>query len=105
MLAGVRPPWLERLPMEVGSVPVVVEPQTEAGTGQSKRPDLGVLSMAPDRCGQPLASQMVGDLAVGPGERVVTVADHLERLVPPIGRAGALLTIERMPSNTSRKPL
>ena len=61
VLAGVLPPGLERLAVEVGAVSIVVEPQTEAGAGQSKRPDLGVLSMAPDRCGEPLLAEVLGD--------------------------------------------
>ena len=59
--ARVLPPGRERLLVEVGAVTVIVEPQTEAGAGQSKRPDLGVLSMAPDRCGEPLLAEVLGD--------------------------------------------
>ena len=62
VISGVGPPRLEGLAMQVGTVPVVVEPQTEARSGQSKRPDLGVLSMTPDRSGQPLLTQVIGDL-------------------------------------------
>ena len=40
--------------------------------------------MAPDRRRKPLLAQMVGDLGVGPRERIVAVSDHLERLIPTI---------------------
>jgi hypothetical protein len=62
VLAGIAPPRGERPLVVVGAVSVVVKPQTEAGSGQSKRPDLGVLSMTPDRCGQPLLAEVFGDL-------------------------------------------
>jgi len=48
MLTGILPPWRCGLGMEVSSVPVVVKSQTETCSSQSKWPDLGVLSMAPD---------------------------------------------------------
>ncbi len=61
---GVGPPWAERLGVEIGAVSIVVEPQTEARSSQSKWPDLGVLSMAADRGRKPLSAEMLGDLGV-----------------------------------------
>jgi len=43
---GVVPPPVERLVVP-RSQELVVKPQTEAGTAQSKGPDLGVLAMNP----------------------------------------------------------
>lgn len=82
---GILPPWLEGLGVEIGAVSVVVQPQTEARSGQSIRPDLGVLSMAADGGGQPLLTQMLRDLGVGPGEGIFTVTNELEGLVPAVG--------------------
>lgn len=62
VLSGVLPPRLKRLLVEVGAVSVVVKPQTEASSSQSKWPDFGVLSMAADRCCQPLIFEVCGDL-------------------------------------------
>ena len=84
VLTGVVPPRFEGLLVEIRCVPVVVEPQTEAGSSQSKWPDLGVLSMASNRCRQPLPSQMVRDFRVCPGEGVVPVTDHVKGAVPPV---------------------
>ena len=68
VLAGVLPPRFERLAVVVGAVAVVVEPQTEARSGQSKRPDLGVLSMTAVGRREPLSAQVLGDRGVRPRE-------------------------------------
>ena len=47
--------------------------------------------MTTDRGGQPLTAQVVGDLRVRPGEGVLAVADHLERLVPAVVRIGRVV--------------
>ena len=84
MLAGILPPRPKGLLVVVSAVSVVVKPQTEASSSQSKWPDFGVLSMAADRRRKPLLAQMIGDLGVGPLKRIVAVSDHLERLIPAI---------------------
>jgi hypothetical protein len=84
MLSGIGPPWLECLLVKISSVSLVVQPQTEAGSSQSIWPDLGVLSVTTDRSGEPLATQVIGDLAMCPGEGVLTVTDHLEGAIPAI---------------------
>ena len=82
VLSGVLPPGPKGRLVVVSAVAVVMKPQTEAGSGQSERPDLGVLSVAADRGSQPLLSQVSSDLRVSPRERVLAVTDHVERLVP-----------------------
>ena len=77
VLAGVPPPGFEGLGVVGSAVSVVMEPQTEARSGQSKWPDLRVLSMAANRCGQPLLGEVLGNAGVRPRERVVAVADHV----------------------------
>jgi len=84
--ASVAPPGLEGPGVEVGAVSAVVEPQTETRSGQSERPDLGVLSMTADGGRQPLPAQVLGDGRVGPGEGVVAVPDHV---APTTSRCGA----------------
>ena len=84
MLSGILPPRPKGLLVVVSAVSVVVKPQTEASSSQSKWPDFGVLSMATDRRRKPLLAQMVGDLRVGPRERIVAISDHLERFIPTI---------------------
>lgn len=80
----ILPPRRERLLMVVGPVFVVEEPQTEARAGQSEWPDLGVLSVAANGRRLPLPIQKGGDRGMGPGKGMLAVANHLERLVPPV---------------------
>ena len=84
VLTGIVPPRFECLFVKIRSVPVVVQPQTEAGPSQSKWPDLGVLSMASNRSRQPLPPQMFRDFRVCPGEGVFPITDHVEWTVPPV---------------------
>ena len=84
MLPRILPPRRERLLMVVGAVFVVEEPQTEARAGQSEWPDLGVLSMAANGRRFPLPIQKCGYRGVGPTKGMLAVANHLERLVPPL---------------------
>lgn len=67
-----------------GAEELIVEPQTEAGAGESVGPDLGVLAMAADRTVVPLIGQVLRDSGVRPAEGVLTVADHGERPVPRV---------------------
>jgi len=84
LLSGVLPPWRRGLLVEVSPVAIVVKPQTEASSSQSKWPDLRVLSMAANRRCQPLIAKMLGNAGVSPLEGVRAITNHVERLVPAI---------------------
>ena len=84
VLSGVLPPRSKRLVVVVSAVSVVVKPQTEASSSQSKWPDLGVLSMAADRSRKPLLAKVISYLRMRPRERIVAVSNHLEWFVPAI---------------------
>ena len=61
---------------------LVVEPQTEACSAQSIGPDFGVLTVNADLAGMPLISELGGNTRMRPSKRVVTITNHLERIVP-----------------------
>ncbi len=84
VLAGILPPRINDGFAVVCSVSVVVQPQTEASSSQSKWPDLGVFSMTTDGCSQPLLGEMVSHLRVGPLIAAALVGEHGERFVPAI---------------------
>ena len=68
-VSGVPPPLIERLEVRA-PVQQIVEPQTEARSAQSVRPDLGVLAVATLGAREPLAMEMLGDPTVSPAEGV-----------------------------------
>ena len=81
VIGGVLPPLIEGA-VVISSVELVMQPQTEASAAQSIGPDFGVFAVHADRTVPPLVGQMGGDLRIGPSERVLSVPDHLEWLVP-----------------------
>lgn len=68
--------------MVFGGEDLVVEPQTEARTTESVRPDLSVLTVAAEVAVVPLIGKVSSHARVVPGERVIAVADHLKGLIP-----------------------
>ena len=78
---GVIPPVIERT-MVPGFKYLVIQSQTETGTGQSIRPNLGVFAMAADLAVVPLIGKVGYNFAMTPLESVRTIPDHLERLIP-----------------------
>ncbi len=84
VLAGILPPRINDRFAVASAMSVVVQPQTEAGSSQSKWPDFRVLSMTADGCSQPLFGEMVSHLRVGPLIAAVLVDEHGERFVPAI---------------------
>lgn len=81
VLSSIFPPLVERT-MVFGGEDLVVEPQTEARTTESVRPDLSVLTVAAEVAVVPLIGKVSSHARVAPGERVIAVADHLKGLIP-----------------------
>jgi hypothetical protein len=80
-LAGTRPPALEHLVM-MTPVEEIVEPQSEARSGESVEPDLCVLAVHAVGTARPLARQVLDDARVRPRERALVVPDEVEWSVP-----------------------
>ena len=83
LAAGELPPRVEH-GVVVGSVPQVGELQTEARSSQSRRPHPRVLTMTSLGASSPLIGEVLGDIRMGPAERVRAVLDEIERVVPAI---------------------
>ena len=81
VLSSIFPPVIERT-VVFGGEDLVVEPQTETRTTESVGPDLGVLTVAAEVAVVPLIGKVSSHARVAPGERVVTVADHLKGMIP-----------------------
>ena len=65
MFLRILPPILEHA-VVVAAVKGVMEPQTEARSGHSQWPDLGVLAVAPFRPTRPLIGQELRNAGVRP---------------------------------------